>query len=104
MRHSDIKLTMGVYTDPKLLDVAGALNALPVLPLSIDPQAHEQRATGTAGAEATSTRADDLRFAQESACPLALARRGIFLTTAANDRDLRTRTLVPACPNSAQAW
>src|SRR5439155_11744857 len=33
MRHSDIKLTMGVYTDPKLLDVRGALDALPLLPL-----------------------------------------------------------------------
>jgi integrase len=33
MRHSDIKLTMNVYTDPKLLDVRGALNTLPVLPI-----------------------------------------------------------------------
>jgi hypothetical protein len=29
MRHSDIKLTMNVYTDPKLLDVRAALDALP---------------------------------------------------------------------------
>jgi hypothetical protein len=34
MQHSDMKLTMGVYTDPKLLDVAGALDSLPGLPLS----------------------------------------------------------------------
>ena len=33
MRHSDIRLTMQVYTDPKLLDVNGALAALPELPL-----------------------------------------------------------------------
>ncbi len=33
MRHSDIRLTMGVYTDPKLLDVRGALDVLPALPL-----------------------------------------------------------------------
>ncbi len=33
MRHSDIKLTMGVYTDPRLLDVRGAVEKLPVLPL-----------------------------------------------------------------------
>jgi integrase len=33
MRHSTIDLTMSVYTDPKLLDVASALNALPDLPL-----------------------------------------------------------------------
>lgn len=31
MRHSDPSLTANVYTDPKLLDVAGALNALPRL-------------------------------------------------------------------------
>ena len=29
MRHSGIDLTMNVYTDPKLLDVAGAMEALP---------------------------------------------------------------------------
>ncbi len=34
MRHSDIRLTMQTYTDPKLLDVRGALDALPMLPLS----------------------------------------------------------------------
>ena len=33
MRHSDPKLTANVYTDPALLDVAGALDALPELPL-----------------------------------------------------------------------
>jgi len=33
MRHSKLELTMNVYTDPKLLDVAGAMNALPALPL-----------------------------------------------------------------------
>jgi integrase len=33
MRHQDIKLTMNVYTDPKLLDVRAALDALPALPL-----------------------------------------------------------------------
>jgi integrase len=34
MRHSDLKLTMDVYTDPKLLDMAGALDSLPALPLA----------------------------------------------------------------------
>src|SRR5262249_18337931 len=49
MRHSDIKLTMGVYTDPALLDVRGALGALPALPLpegSGDTR-EKVRATGT---------------------------------------------------------
>ena len=47
MRHSDIKLTMNVYTDPALLDVRGALDALPGLPLG--PTREAGQATGTAG-------------------------------------------------------
>ena len=34
MRHSDPSLTANVYTDPKLLDVAGAMASLPDLPLA----------------------------------------------------------------------
>ena len=49
MRHSDPSLTANVYTDPKLLDVAGALDALPSLPLEGDHGPERQRATGTAG-------------------------------------------------------
>jgi integrase len=37
MRHSDIKLTMGVYTDPRLLDVRGAVEKLPALPVPDPP-------------------------------------------------------------------
>ena len=29
MRHSRIELTMNLYTDPALLDIAGAVNSLP---------------------------------------------------------------------------
>jgi integrase len=49
MRHATIDLTMNVYTDPKLLDVAGAVEALPSLPLGAGPQraANVLRATGT---------------------------------------------------------
>ena len=49
MRHSKIDLTMNVYTDPKLLDVAGALDSLPSLNLDASPSAERQtiRATGT---------------------------------------------------------
>ena len=49
MRHSSIDLTMKVYTDPKLLDIHGALDVLPALPLD-DASASEQilaKATGT---------------------------------------------------------
>ena len=34
MRHASIEMSMGVYSDPRLLDVAGALDALPTLPLN----------------------------------------------------------------------
>jgi len=49
MRHSTIDLTMNVYTDPKLLDVAGAMDSLPALPLGADPRSASVavRATGT---------------------------------------------------------
>ena len=49
LRHSSIDLTMNVYTDPKLLDVYGALDALPALPLNDNRQERHQ-ATGTEGA------------------------------------------------------
>ncbi len=49
MRHSTIDLTMNTYTDPKLLDVHGALDSLPSLDLNPSPSAERQtmRATGT---------------------------------------------------------
>ena len=49
MRHSKIDLTMNVYTDPKLLDVAGAMETLPALPLGAGKQrdAIAVSATGT---------------------------------------------------------
>jgi len=47
LRHSSLDLTMQHYTDPRLLDVAGALAALPAL-----PTAGEARATGTDEARA----------------------------------------------------
>ncbi len=33
MRHSKPELTANIYTDPKLLNVAGAIDALPALAL-----------------------------------------------------------------------
>jgi len=45
MRHSSLDLTMNVYTDPELLDVAGAVEALPELSLSNEGQAKPERAT-----------------------------------------------------------
>ena len=45
MRHSSINLTMNTYTDPRLLDVAGALDSLPSLSQKWEPYA--VKATGT---------------------------------------------------------
>ena len=49
MRHSKIDLTMSVYTNPKLLDMHGAMNALPPLDLNASPSSERNtiRATGT---------------------------------------------------------
>ena len=48
LRDSSVDLTMNVYTDPKLLDVHGALDVLPRLPL--DGGSHKREtATGTEG-------------------------------------------------------
>lgn len=33
LRHSDLSLTMAIYTDPRLLDVAAAMDTLPALPM-----------------------------------------------------------------------
>ena len=51
MRHSTIDLTMNTYTDPRLLDVHGALDALPTLPIGGNTDQGEQ-ATGTDGSGA----------------------------------------------------
>ena len=48
MRHSKPELTANVYTDPKLLDVAGAIDALPALALPLTTQTPISAATGTA--------------------------------------------------------
>jgi integrase len=59
MRHSKIDLTMSVYTDPKLLDVAGALDALPALPLDGEGTEREAvRATGTDDPQRSGVQAD----------------------------------------------
>ena len=42
MRHSSLDLTMNVYTDPTLLDVAGALAALPALGVGADGRAEHR--------------------------------------------------------------
>jgi len=55
MRHSTIDLTMNTYTDPKLLDVAGAMETLPSLPIG-----PEDRQSDSARIAASATGTDDL--------------------------------------------
>ena len=50
---SDINLTMGVYTDPRLLDLAGAVERLPDLPLDGRTDREAGQATGTDGKAAS---------------------------------------------------
>lgn len=42
MRHSDLRLTMQVYTDPILLDVSGAFEKLPAIPATV-PAGEQKR-------------------------------------------------------------
>ena len=49
MRHSSIDLTMNVYTDPRLLDVQGAVESLPQISTTSEPNDNRQRMA--AGAE-----------------------------------------------------
>ena len=41
MRHSDIRLTMEVYTDPKLFDLQGAVESIPSVPCVASCVAHD---------------------------------------------------------------
>jgi hypothetical protein len=47
MRHTDLRLTMRTYTDPRTFDLAGAVEKLPSMTKPTEPQA--ARATGTDG-------------------------------------------------------
>ena len=49
MRHSSIDLTMNVYTDPRLLDVQGAIESLPQISTTLEPFENKHRMA--AGAE-----------------------------------------------------
>jgi len=111
MRHKDPKLTANDYTDPRLLDVHSALDALPRLPLDSSPIKNTQtmRATGT----------DVFRASNMVAPPVAPAValnadfRGHSLTSAVPDDvgfnrpqtlgDNQLRAYIPR-PNENPAW
>jgi hypothetical protein len=50
MRHSKPELTANIYTDPKLLDVVGAIESLPAMALQAEPVAAVAAVAGTANA------------------------------------------------------
>lgn len=68
MRHSTIDLTMNVYTDPALLDVHAAVEALPALPLD-GPTADAARATGTDAPACTAACWNEYKPGQTGAIP-----------------------------------
>jgi hypothetical protein len=80
MRHSDIGLTMNVYTDPRLLDVAGAVERLPDLPLAAGDRT-AAKATG-AGTDAGAAGASPQLPPQ---LPLPAELSSKFLVTAGNN-------------------
>ncbi len=47
LRHTDMRLTMKVYTDPSLFDLAGAVELMPAIGASSKPQT--MKATRTDG-------------------------------------------------------
>ena len=49
MRHSSIDLTMNTYTDPKLLDVQGAVDSLPTLQLPTDRPTRQRQTLKATG-------------------------------------------------------
>jgi len=80
MRHSKLELTMTTYTDPRLLDTAGAVERLPDLPLDAgDRTETAARATGTDGKTA------DASPALPPALPLPVEHLGKFGVTAGNN-------------------
>lgn len=88
LRHSSLELTMQLYTDPRLLDVAGALAALPALPTA-DAPPETARATGT----------DDARAV---ALTVALTSGRTRQNESLSDRSPRGRRAAEATPNASE--
>ena len=76
MRHSKIDLTMNVYTDPRLLDVAGALESLPTLSLDSQPDQTSNRAaaTGTESPFAPAFAPNTVQTGQSGSFPVTLGK------------------------------
>lgn len=77
MRHGALELTIQTCTDPKLLDVVGALKVLPEPPLDDSPLPERQRSTGTDGRR-------DVLQASDSLVPTGVPNAGNSCTSRAN--------------------
>ena len=129
MRHSTINLTMNTYTDPKLLDVSGAMYALPSLRLTTGAQRERNvlKATGTddsrasefapkfaptggkqglsrSSADKSTTNGDDVRTADPFAVmSLPDKRKGPLSTRNNRPLEVGARGLEPPTP-SLSSW
>jgi len=104
MRHSDIMLTMNVYTDPALLDVANAVAALPAFDSSSQDQTLTPALTPAAGnprnleeSEGNSPTCQDTGHAKENP-----EKQGVFRgSTESGREDLNLR---PLRPELSERW
>jgi integrase len=99
-RHSDPRLTLGVYTHARIHDLAGALQTLPGVKPADAPQQQAAAATGTdnATAQPADRQQDRQQFRQQSACettPGDATRRARICETSEN-RDSEETGPIPA--------
>jgi integrase len=95
LRHSSLELTMQHYTDPRLLDVAGALAALPALPTAAAPP-EAARATGTDDAVALNVALTPGRTRQNLSASDQRGDRGDADGATRKSRKSRASCVIPA--------
>jgi len=93
MRHTDMRLTMNVYTDPRIFDLAGAVAKLPTFDGVTEAQA--AKATGTDGTdEVRRTESATSQPARMGICSAGIRQgddEGDGKLTISNGRDLRMK-------------
>ena len=97
LRHSTLELTMNTYTDPRLLDAAGALSVLPQLPLAAGAAEVEQSAKQVVNGSALP--------ADVGALPIMTTGRGSSpASTNRTDRDLAPNLAPALAPTGDSPW
>lgn len=71
MRHTDMRLTMQVYTDPRVFDLSGAVERMP-LAFGDAPEPNVAKATGTHGTPVDAIAAGDAGRSKSASSSLAL--------------------------------